>query len=90
MIASSPTTPPLCRYYTSEAYRAAVDRVWHDVLTEKQRSYISSFMVRLGYKEDVHVDEFQAYCLTEPTNFFGIDISEALEALTPLRQLANS
>ena len=36
------------------------------------------------------MDEFQAYCLTEPPNFFGIDMSDALEALAALRQLANS
>eukprot|EP00955_Chlamydomonas_euryale_P089608 364480-Chlamydomonas_euryale.AAC.17 len=47
-------------------------------------------MLRLGYKDDVHIDEFQAYCLTEPPNFFGIDVTDALEALAPLRRLANS
>ncbi|KAG1677571.1 hypothetical protein FOA52_014469 [Chlamydomonas sp. UWO 241] len=69
---------------------AKVNRVWADVLTDKQRVYIAAFMGRLGYKEDVHVDEFQAYCLTEPANFFGIDVSDALEELQPLRALANS
>ena len=29
----------------------------------------------------------QAYSLTEPANFFGTDMSDALEALLPLRQL---
>ena len=28
----------------------------------------------------------QAYSLTEPANFFGTDMSDALEALLPLRQ----
>jgi hypothetical protein len=32
----------------------------------------------------------QAYCLTEPANFFGIDVSDAQEELQPLRALANS
>lgn len=40
---------------------------------------------RLGYKPDVHIDEFQAYSLTEPPNFFGTDLSDALDALRPLR-----
>ena len=52
------------RYFTSPEWRAAVDRVWFTVLNDKQRAYIASFMLRLGYKEDVHIDEFQAYTLT--------------------------
>jgi hypothetical protein len=43
------------------AARAQVGRVWADVLTAKQRAYIAAFMGRLGYKEDVHVDEFQVH-----------------------------
>lgn len=35
----------------SEEYRACIDRVWSDVLSEKQRAYIASFMTRLGYRQ---------------------------------------
>ena len=108
--------------------------MWTEVLTDKQRAYVAAFMLRLGYRAEVHIDEFQvggwvhiyvcvhtyvsvckdrgwiwrlhrlrspflttlaatnvfatqAYSLTEPANFFGTDMSEALEALLPLRQL---
>lgn len=47
------------RYYTSPQWRVAVDRVWAEVLTHKQRAYVAAFMLRLGYRAEVHIDEFQ-------------------------------
>ena len=47
------------RYYTSPQWRIAVDRVWAEVLTDKQRAYVAAFMLRLGYRAEVHIDEFQ-------------------------------
>ena len=75
------------KYFVNEEWRALVARVWHEVLSEKERLYLSSFLTRLKYQPAVHVDEFQAYALTEPPNFFGIDLSDSLEALKPLRDL---
>ena len=36
-----------------------MDRVWTEVLTDKQRAYVAAFMLRLGYRAEVHIDEFQ-------------------------------
>lgn len=78
------------QFFVSQDWRELVNQVWEKVLTEKERHYLSSFLSRLKYQPSVHVDEFQAYALTEPANFFGIEINEALEALHPLRDLLHS
>ena len=75
------------QYFVSHEWRQQVDHVWSEVLTDKQRLYLSAFMTRLKYQPAVHIDEFQAYALTEPANFFGIEIDEALEAMRPLRDM---
>lgn len=75
------------KYFVSDEWRALVESVWHETLTYKERLYLSSFLARLKYQPSVHIDEFQAYALTEPPNFFGIEIDEALEALKPLHNL---
>mmetsp|Transcript_40695 Transcript_40695/g.90475 ORF Transcript_40695/g.90475 Transcript_40695/m.90475 type:complete len:173 (-) Transcript_40695:68-586(-) len=78
------------RYFTNPSYKDSVDSVWSSTLTDKQRSHIAAFLTRLGYKPDVHIDEFQAYALTEPPNFFGMDISDALDEMRPLQQLPSA
>jgi hypothetical protein len=78
------------QYYVSQEWQELVNHVWSDVLSDRDRTYLTSFLTRLKYKPSVHIDEFQAYALTEPANFWGIQIDEALEALQPLRELLSS
>ena len=40
-----------------------------------------AFLSRLKYDPCSHVDEFQAYLVTEKANFFGMDLGEAQERL---------
>jgi len=67
------------RFFLDEGYRSACLEAWAQ-LSEKQKKYVSSFLSRLGYHEDVHVDEFQAFHLTEKANFWGIKVDVAWPA----------
>ncbi|GAB5035162.1 Hypothetical protein NocV09_02400380 [Nannochloropsis oceanica] len=67
------------RFFLDEGYRSACLEAWAR-LSEKQKKYVSSFLSRLGYHEDVHVDEFQAFHLTEKANFWGIKVDVAWPA----------
>jgi hypothetical protein len=67
----------VCRYYVDASYREAVAVAWEG-LPLKQRSHVMSFLSRLGYHEDVHVDEWQAYHSTEKSNFWGMNLDAAL------------
>jgi hypothetical protein len=64
------------RFFLDEGYRSACLEAWTQ-LPEKQKTYVSSFLSRLGYHEEVHVDEFQAFHLTEKANFWGIKVEVA-------------
>eukprot|EP00798_Chlamydomonas_sp_ICE-L_P001211 gene1211-32553_t len=74
------------RFYVNEEYRLNMINIWEKTLTQKQRNHIAAFLTRLGYKEDVHVDEFQAYAMTEAPNFYGMDVSDALEEMAILQK----
>lgn len=40
----------------------------------KTQNYIVSLLKKLGYSDEVIIDEFQAYYMTEKDNFFCIRI----------------
>jgi hypothetical protein len=61
------------KYYCDEKYRQYVNGLW-DNMDAKKRAYIVQFLEKLGYSNEVIVDEFQAYYMTEKRNFFGISI----------------
>lgn len=63
------------RYYLEPPYKDLVQRVWEGGLTAPQRHAITAFLSRLKYDEVSHVDEFQAYLVTEKHNFFGMDLA---------------
>lgn len=59
------------RFYVDKLFRKRVEDAWSS-LDAKKRLNIETFLTKLGYPEDVWIDEFQAYYLTEKPNFFGI------------------
>lgn len=69
------------RYYMEEQYREVVRQVWEGQLTAAQRDAITAFLNRLKYDAVAHVDEFQAYLVTEKANFFGMDLADQQDAL---------
>lgn len=58
-------------FYADTAYRIRIIEEWN-AFPEKTRQHITQFLTRLGYKESVLIDEYQAYRYTEKLNFFGI------------------
>ncbi|KXZ52450.1 hypothetical protein GPECTOR_9g494 [Gonium pectorale] len=69
------------RYHLQPEYRDTVQRVWTECLAAAQRDAITAFLNRLKYDAVVHLDEFQAYLVTEKPNFFGMDLGEAQQRL---------
>ena len=59
------------KYYLNANYRAEVQKEWNELGAEKQ-DHITKFLTKLGYRTNVHLDEYQAYRATEPRNFFGV------------------
>lgn len=66
------------RFFVDQVYRAEVTDMWQHHLSEKERNTITTFLKRLGYPEQVLVDEFQAYLYTEKPNFFGVPMHRFL------------
>ena len=60
-------------YYSNAEYKAKILKAWND-MDDKTRDKIEAFLVKLGYPENVIVDEFQAYYFTEKKNFFGVKV----------------
>eukprot|EP00198_Chlamydomonas_reinhardtii_P008547 XP_001697884.1 predicted protein [Chlamydomonas reinhardtii] len=69
------------RYYLDPPYRTTVAQVWEGALTPQQRESVCAFLTRLKYDPCVHEDEWQAYLVTEKSNFFGMDLAEAQQQL---------
>jgi hypothetical protein len=61
------------KFYIDEKYRQSIYDKWTD-MDKKTQNYIVSFLKKLGYSDEVIIDEFQAYYMTEKDNFFGIKI----------------
>jgi hypothetical protein len=61
------------KYYMDEKYRTKINSEWEN-LSEKTRNHITNFLKKLGYNDNVIVDEYQAYRYTEANNFFGIKL----------------
>lgn len=59
------------RFALDSAYHAEVVAFWNS-LTPQQQTHITDFLKRLGYSDSAVLDEFQAYAVTEKSNFFGI------------------
>ncbi len=63
------------RFYADAGYRIRMTEEWNG-LPEKTRAHITQFLMRLGYRESVIIDEYQAYRYTEKPNFFGISMEK--------------
>jgi hypothetical protein len=63
------------RYYADTTYRVHIIEEWN-ALPEKTRAHITQFLKRLGYRDDVLIDEYQAHRYSEKSNFFGIRLDE--------------
>jgi len=61
------------KYHLDSSYRAKITAEWLS-LPESTRAHIFQFLRRLGYSEQVLLDEYQAYRYTEAPNFFGIKL----------------
>lgn len=59
------------RFHVDAAYKQRQLQLWAS-FSEEQRQHITRFLTKLGYQEQVIVDEFQAYHNTEAPNFWGI------------------
>jgi len=61
------------KYYLDNEYRKSILKEW-DLLEENVRNHIIFFLKKLGYSDDVIIDEYQAYKYSEKKNFFGINL----------------
>lgn len=61
------------KFYIDDEYRQHIYKLWNN-MDKKIQSHIVAFLQRLGYSNEVIIDEFQAYYMTEKDNFFGIKI----------------
>lgn len=64
------------RYAMDENFRREVSEIWRS-FTEKERRICKEMLLRMKYpdREEILLDEFQAYYYTEKPNFFGISRS---------------
>jgi hypothetical protein len=62
------------KYYLDSSYRTKITAEW-TALPETTQRHIFQFLRRLGYSEDVLLDEYQAYRYTEASNFFGVKLA---------------
>lgn len=61
------------KYYMDEKYKKSIQLIWDDMKKESKKKVIS-MLKKMGYdedREDIMIDEFQAYYYTEKSNFFG-------------------
>lgn len=61
------------RYYFEPDYRKRVGELW-STFSHQEQTIIKTFLAKCGYKEEVFLDEFQAYWFSEcePRKFFGL------------------
>ncbi len=61
------------KFALDEDYRNQIIREWNR-LPNETRDHITKFLKKIGYGDNVIIDEYQAYRYTEPRNFFGITL----------------
>jgi hypothetical protein len=63
------------KYYLNEEYKRKIDEEWN-MLDESKKNKITIFLKKLGYCDNVLIDEYQAYRYTEKDNFFGVNFNK--------------
>ncbi len=58
------------RFYLDEEYKDRMINMFNS-FTEKKKEHIFKMLKRMGYCDNVLIDEWQAYYNTEALNFFG-------------------
>lgn len=61
------------KYYIDDKYKKSVQLIWDGMKKESKKKVIY-MLKKMGYdsdREDIMIDEFQAYYYTEKPNFFG-------------------
>lgn len=65
------------KYYYDVPYRKNVDDLWNSLHCKKKAEIVQT-LNKMGYREEFHIDEFQAYLYSEPLrkkkNFWKIDL----------------
>jgi len=61
------------KFFIDTNYKQHIIKEWQ-LLQPKIRKHIYSFLKKMGYHDNVIIDEYQAYRYTEKDNFFGIKI----------------
>lgn len=59
------------RFFADSEYKQQICNEWNN-LSDSVKNHIILFLKRLGYRDDVLIDEYQAYRYTEKSNFFGV------------------
>ncbi len=64
------------KYGMDKEYRVKVAHVWYS-LDSETRDRIKAILLKMKYpdREEILIDEFQAYYFTEKDNFFGVTLS---------------
>lgn len=65
------------KFHFDKKYRNEIQELW-DSLSNKEQMDITYQLFNMGYKQEFHLDEFQAYLYSEPIkkgkNFWNIDM----------------
>lgn len=61
------------KYYLDSEYKNKINNEWNN-LENNKKNHITNFLKKLGYSENVIIDEYQACRYTEKDNFFGIKL----------------
>jgi hypothetical protein len=61
------------KFALDDGYRKKILYEWYN-LPKETRTRITIFLKKIGYRDNVIIDEYQAYRYTEAKNFFGIKL----------------
>jgi hypothetical protein len=61
------------KFFIDQKYKQNIINEWEQ-LEPHIRKHIHSFLKKMGYQDNVIIDEYQAYRYTEKNNFFGIKL----------------
>ncbi len=62
------------KFYLEPDYKNKIINEWNN-FDKQTQTYLYNFLKKLGYSDNVIIDEYQAYRYTESDNFFGIKLN---------------